>query len=54
MAKISFLRTLAGLSLRETVASLVTSEELGVEPLSLRIKRNQLKDTVPAQTSVIK
>ncbi|KAK3518725.1 hypothetical protein QTP70_008916 [Hemibagrus guttatus] len=42
-AEISFLRRVAGCSLRDRVRSSVTREELGVEPLLLRIKRGQLR-----------
>ncbi|KAI3361979.1 hypothetical protein L3Q82_012326, partial [Scortum barcoo] len=38
----SFLRRVAGRSLRDRVRSSVTREELGVEPLLLRIERSQL------------
>ena len=39
----SFLRRLAGLSLRDRVRSSVTREELRVEPLHLQIERSQLR-----------
>ncbi|KAI3355014.1 hypothetical protein L3Q82_004559 [Scortum barcoo] len=39
----SFLRRVAGRSLRDRVRSSVTREELGVEPLLLRIERSQLR-----------
>uniref|UniRef100_A0A672GBV3 Extracellular calcium-sensing receptor-like n=2 Tax=Salarias fasciatus TaxID=181472 RepID=A0A672GBV3_SALFA len=39
----SFLRRVAGRSLRDRVRSSVTREELGVEPLLLHIERNQLR-----------
>ncbi|KAK3510172.1 hypothetical protein QTP70_026760 [Hemibagrus guttatus] len=42
-AKMSFLRRVAGCSLRDRVRSSVTREELGVEPLLLHIKRRQLR-----------
>ncbi|KAK3517069.1 hypothetical protein QTP86_004180, partial [Hemibagrus guttatus] len=42
-AKMSFLRRVAGRSLRDRVRSSVTREELGVEPLLLRIERGQLR-----------
>ncbi|KAI3369821.1 hypothetical protein L3Q82_024647 [Scortum barcoo] len=42
-AKMSFLRRVAGCSLRDRVRSSVTREELGVEPLLLCIKRSQLR-----------
>ncbi|TWW73533.1 hypothetical protein D4764_15G0009270 [Takifugu flavidus] len=38
----SFLRRVAGLNLRDRVRSSDTREELGVEPLFLRIERSQL------------
>ncbi|KAJ8012499.1 hypothetical protein DPEC_G00043460 [Dallia pectoralis] len=38
-----FLRKVAGLSLRDRVRSSVIREELGVEPLLLRIERSQLR-----------
>uniref|UniRef100_A0A672GTN4 Reverse transcriptase domain-containing protein n=4 Tax=Salarias fasciatus TaxID=181472 RepID=A0A672GTN4_SALFA len=42
-AEMSFLRRVAGRSLRDRVRSSVTREELGVEPLLLHIERNQLR-----------
>ncbi|KAK3541593.1 hypothetical protein QTP86_033092 [Hemibagrus guttatus] len=42
-AEMSFLRRVAGRSLRDRVRSSVTREELGVEPLLLRIERGQLR-----------
>uniref|UniRef100_A0A672GMW1 DDE Tnp4 domain-containing protein n=1 Tax=Salarias fasciatus TaxID=181472 RepID=A0A672GMW1_SALFA len=42
-AEMSFLRRVAGRSLRDKVRSSVTREELGVEPLLLHIERNQLR-----------
>ncbi|KAK3524866.1 hypothetical protein QTP86_010089 [Hemibagrus guttatus] len=42
-AKMSFLRRVAGCSLRDRVRSSVTREELGVEPLLLHIERGQLR-----------
>ncbi|KAI3372494.1 hypothetical protein L3Q82_022695 [Scortum barcoo] len=42
-AKMSFLRRVAGRSLRDRVRSSVTREELGVEPLLLHIERSQLR-----------
>ncbi|KAK3512527.1 hypothetical protein QTP70_015639 [Hemibagrus guttatus] len=42
-AKMSFLRRVAGRSLRDRVRSSVTWEELGVEPLLLHIERGQLR-----------
>ncbi|KAK3513978.1 hypothetical protein QTP70_000706 [Hemibagrus guttatus] len=42
-AEMSFLRTVAGRSLRDRVRSSVTREELGVEPLLLHIERGQLR-----------
>ena len=39
----SFLRRVAGRTLRDRVRSSVTQEELGVEPLLLHIKRSQLR-----------
>ncbi|KAK3523078.1 hypothetical protein QTP86_012752 [Hemibagrus guttatus] len=39
----SFLRRVAGRSLRDRVRSSVTREELGVEPLLLHIERGQLR-----------
>ncbi len=40
-AEMSFLRKVAGRTLRDRVRSSVTREELGVEPLLLHIERNQ-------------
>ncbi|KAK3521248.1 hypothetical protein QTP70_001543 [Hemibagrus guttatus] len=42
-AELSFLRRVAGCSLRDRVRSSVTREELGVEPLLLHIERGQLR-----------
>ncbi|KAK3529813.1 hypothetical protein QTP86_006010 [Hemibagrus guttatus] len=42
-AEMSFLRRVAGRSLRDRVRSSVTREELGVEPLLLHIERRQLR-----------
>ncbi len=42
-AEMSFLRRVAGRTLRDRVRSSVTREELGVEPLLLHIERNQLR-----------
>ncbi|KAK3514742.1 hypothetical protein QTP70_029692 [Hemibagrus guttatus] len=42
-AEMSFLRRVAGRSLRDRIRSSVTREELGVEPLLLRIERGQLR-----------
>ncbi|KAI3366038.1 hypothetical protein L3Q82_009865 [Scortum barcoo] len=42
-AEMSFLRRVAGCSLRDRVRSSVTREELGVEPLLLHIERSQLR-----------
>ena len=42
-AEMSFLRRVAGFSLRDRVRSSVIREELGVEPLLLRIERSQLR-----------
>ncbi|KAK3532757.1 hypothetical protein QTP86_028126 [Hemibagrus guttatus] len=42
-AEMSFLRRVAGRSLRDTLRSSVTREELGVEPLLLHIERGQLR-----------
>ncbi|KAK3573226.1 hypothetical protein QTP86_015140, partial [Hemibagrus guttatus] len=42
-AKMSFLRRVAGCSLRDRVRSSVTREELRVEPLLLHIERGQLR-----------
>ncbi|KAK3538499.1 hypothetical protein QTP86_006187 [Hemibagrus guttatus] len=42
-AEMSFLRRVAGHSLRDRVRSSVTREELGVEPLLLHIERGQLR-----------
>lgn len=43
MAKMSFLRRVAGRSVRDRVGSSVTREELGVETLLLSIERSQLR-----------
>ena len=40
--EMSFLRRVAGRSLRDRVRSSATREELGVEPLLLHVERNQL------------
>ena len=42
-AEMSFLRRVAGVSLRDRVRSSVTRERLGVEPLLLRLERSQLR-----------
>ena len=42
-AKMSFLRRVAGLSLRDSVRSSDIRRELGVEPLLLRVERSQLR-----------
>ena len=42
-AEMSFLRRLAGLSLRDRVRSSVIREELGVDPLLLRVERSQMR-----------
>lgn len=42
-AEMSFLRRVAGLSLRDRVRSSVIREELGVEPLLLRIEKSQMR-----------
>ncbi|KAL0184943.1 hypothetical protein M9458_020639, partial [Cirrhinus mrigala] len=42
-AEMSFLRRVAGRSLRDRVRSSVTREELGVDPLLLHIERGQLR-----------
>jgi len=42
-AEMSFLRRVAGLSLRDRVRSSDIRRELGVEPLLLRIERSQLR-----------
>ncbi|KAK0133440.1 LINE-1 reverse transcriptase [Merluccius polli] len=42
-AEISFLRRVAGLSLRDRVRSSVIREELGVDPLLLRVERSQMR-----------
>ncbi|MDF4350667.1 hypothetical protein P3435_23365 [Vibrio parahaemolyticus] len=42
-AEVSFLRRVAGLSLRDRVRSLDIREGLGVEPLLLHIERSQLR-----------
>ncbi|TWW69275.1 hypothetical protein D4764_18G0000810 [Takifugu flavidus] len=42
-AEMSFLRRVAGLSLRDRVRSSAIREELGVEPLLLRIERSQMR-----------
>ncbi|KAK0135722.1 hypothetical protein N1851_028399 [Merluccius polli] len=39
----SFLRRVAGLSLRDRVRSSVIREELGVDPLLLRVERSQMR-----------
>ncbi|KAK3558298.1 hypothetical protein QTP86_014684 [Hemibagrus guttatus] len=43
VAEMSFLRRMAGCSLRDRLRSSVTREELGVEPLLLYIERGQLR-----------
>ncbi|KAK3575585.1 hypothetical protein QTP86_030518 [Hemibagrus guttatus] len=43
VAEMSFLRRVAGCSVRDKVRSSVTREELGVEPLLLHIERGQLR-----------
>ncbi|KAK3522195.1 hypothetical protein QTP70_027689 [Hemibagrus guttatus] len=43
VAEMSFLRRVVGRSLRDSVRSSVTWEELGVEPLLLHIERGQLR-----------
>ena len=42
-AEMSFLRRLAGLSLRDRVRSSVIRRELGVDPLLVRVKRSQMR-----------
>ncbi|TWW64273.1 hypothetical protein D4764_03G0012810 [Takifugu flavidus] len=42
-ARMSFLRRVAGLSLRDRVRSSAIREELGVEPLLLRVERSQMR-----------
>ncbi|TWW62282.1 hypothetical protein D4764_04G0009290 [Takifugu flavidus] len=42
-AEMSFLRWVAGLSLRDRVRSYAIREELGVDPLLLRVERSQMK-----------
>ncbi|TWW59110.1 hypothetical protein D4764_06G0006400 [Takifugu flavidus] len=42
-AKMIFLRRVSGLSLRDRVRSSAIREELGVEPLLLRVERNQMR-----------
>ncbi|KAK0132211.1 putative uncharacterized transposon-derived protein F52C9.6 [Merluccius polli] len=42
-AEMSFLRRVAGLSLRDRVRSSVIREELGVDPLLLRVERSQMR-----------
>ncbi|TWW73458.1 hypothetical protein D4764_15G0008520 [Takifugu flavidus] len=42
-AEMSFLRRVAGLSLRDRVRSSAIQEELGVEPLLLRVERSQMR-----------
>ena len=42
-AEMSFLRRVAGISLRDRVRSSVTRERLGLEPLLLRLERSQLR-----------
>ncbi|KAK0142203.1 hypothetical protein N1851_020089 [Merluccius polli] len=44
-AEMSFLRTVAGLSLRDRVRSSVIREELGIDPLLLRVERSQARPT---------
>ncbi|TWW67270.1 hypothetical protein D4764_02G0003110 [Takifugu flavidus] len=43
VAEMSFLRRVAGLSLRDRVRSSAIREELGVEPLLLRVERSQMR-----------
>ncbi|KAK0154371.1 putative uncharacterized transposon-derived protein F52C9.6 [Merluccius polli] len=43
VAEMSFLRRVAGLSLRDRVRSSVIREELGVDPLLLRVERSQMR-----------
>ncbi|TWW70932.1 hypothetical protein D4764_17G0004150 [Takifugu flavidus] len=43
VAEISFLRRVAGLSLRDRVRSSAIREDLGVEPLLLRVERSQTR-----------
>ncbi|TWW81097.1 hypothetical protein D4764_01G0009120 [Takifugu flavidus] len=43
VAEMSFLRRVAGLSLRDRVRSSAIREELGVEPLLLRVERSQIR-----------
>ncbi|KAK0135736.1 Craniofacial development protein 2 [Merluccius polli] len=42
-AEMSFIRRVAGLSLRDRVRSSVIREELGVDPLLLRVERSQMR-----------
>ena len=42
-AEMSFLRRVAGLSLRDRVRSSVIWEELGVDPLLLRVEKSQMR-----------
>ena len=42
-AEMSFLRRVAGLSFRDRVRSLVIREELGVDPLLLRVEKSQMR-----------
>ena len=42
-AEMSFLRRVAGISLRDRVRSSITRERLGVEPLLLNLERSQLR-----------
>ena len=42
-AEMSFLRRVAGISLRDRVRSSITRERLGVEPLLLHLERSQLR-----------
>ena len=42
-AEMSFLRRVAGLSLRDRVRSSVIREELGVDPLLLRVEKSQMR-----------
>ncbi|KAK0144504.1 Retrovirus-related Pol polyprotein from type-1 retrotransposable element R2 [Merluccius polli] len=43
VAEMSFLRRVAGLSLRDRVRSSVIRKELGVDPLILRVERSQMR-----------
>lgn len=50
VAKVSFLCRVAVCSLRESLRSSVTWEEIGVEPLLLHVERSQLKGGVPGRS----